>query len=163
MALFEKLKAERQGKQVQFEEMEVEEEEEEEEEEEDDDSEEEEEDNNEALDYVFNPDVLLPSGRGTKLTKIDRIKSILSGRNEKKFESTHRGGLTNKEKTRKKNYMMIRKGKNEVSNKNRRSSSEVRTRNAKRVSNYLFIEYWIYYTYYTFLFVCLFIIERTIW
>eukprot|EP00981_Chlorochromonas_danica_P000628 scaffold143_cov173-Ochromonas_danica.AAC.4 len=140
--LIAKLQA-RRKKKVQFEVMEEEEEEEgqqqekeEEEEEEEEDSDEEDNDHNEALDYVFNPDDLLPAGRVEKATKVERLRSILSGRTEKRFEGGHRGGLTNKEKERKKNYVMVRRGKDSLHNKNRRSSSEVRTKNAKRKDPY---------------------------
>jgi hypothetical protein len=47
-----------------------------------------------------------------KTSKIDRITNILEGRKEAgpKFEHDgHAGGLTNKEKLRKKNFVMVRK------------------------------------------------------
>lgn len=119
---------------VQFQDVEADEEEDEVEEE-DEDSDSDGDEANEAMDYVINPDILLPSGKGAKTTKIEKIKSILSGRSEKKFEGGHRGGLTNQEKLRKKNYVMVRRGKDSVHNKNRRASSAIRTANAKRVSS----------------------------
>ena len=51
----------------------------------------------------------------------------MDGRKDKKFtHEGHAGGLTNKEKERKKNYMMVRKGKSSVTAKLRKSNSDVR-------------------------------------
>ena len=60
--------------------------------------------------YQVTPDDL---GAGLKLSKdnkIERIQSVLSGREDEKFKHEgHRGGLTNLEKKRKKNFVMVRK------------------------------------------------------
>eukprot|EP01035_Chromulina_nebulosa_P018746 gene18746-24511_t len=62
-----------------------------------------------------------------KSTKIERLTKILEGRKDSIFEHEgHRGGLTNKEKERKKNFVMVRKGKRSLLTKMRRSNSEVR-------------------------------------
>jgi hypothetical protein len=58
-----------------------------------------------------------------KTSKIDRITHILEGRKDSKFEHDgHAGGLTNKEKLRKKNFVMVRKGKKSVNNKSRKAA-----------------------------------------
>lgn len=66
------------------------------------------------------------SGAGMKTgksSKIDRITHILEGRKDSKFEHDgHAGGLTNKEKLRKKNFIMVRKGKKSVNNKSRKAA-----------------------------------------
>jgi hypothetical protein len=76
-------------------------------------------------DGIIDPESL-ESGAKPKTSKAMRIKRILEGRTENKFEFGHAGGLTNKEKLRKKNYMMVRKGKRSVSDKIRKSNSDVR-------------------------------------
>jgi protein SDA1 len=82
-------------------------------------------------DYVVDPSNLLPSG-SSRLSKIERIQKVLSGRNETKYvKEAHAGGLTNKEKLRKKNFMMVRKGKRELLQKSRRGSGDVRADKAK--------------------------------
>ena len=69
-------------------------------------------------------------GAGVKLdkdNKIERIQSILSGREDEKFQHEgHRGGLTNLEKKRKKNFVMVRKGKRSVTGKLSLSNSVAR-------------------------------------
>lgn len=69
---------------------------------------------------------LPPVGAGMKTgktSKIDRITNILEGRKDSKFEHNgHAGGLTNKEKLRKKNFVMVRKGKKSVNNKTRKAA-----------------------------------------
>ena len=86
-------------------------------------------------DYILNPEKIMPGGKLHKSSKIERLKQILSGRTEKKFVNDgHAGGLTNKEKLRKKNYVMVRRGKRSVMNKGKRASSEKRTLKAKHVS-----------------------------
>ena len=77
--------------------------------------------------FTVEPDTLGAGMKTSKMNKIDRIKRVLTGRKESKFEHEgHAGGLTNKEKERKKNYMMVRKGKVSVANKIRRSQSDTR-------------------------------------
>jgi hypothetical protein len=82
---------------------------------------------NESSAFAVDPETL-GSGMSTqKTTKIERISKILSGRKENKFEpATHAGGLTNKEKERKKNFLMVRKGKTQVRSKIRKSNSDQR-------------------------------------
>ncbi len=78
-------------------------------------------------------------GAGLKLNrdnKIERIQSVLSGREEEKFKHEgHRGGLTNLEKKRKKNFVMVRKGKRSVTGKLSLSNSVARYQkmNAKKI------------------------------
>lgn len=116
------------------------EEEEEEEEEGDDDengsesSEGEEEEEDYSPEYRLDPSLLLPQGRMHKASKIERLKQILSGRVEKRFQHEgHAGGLTNKEKARQKNYVMVRRGKRSVVQKKRSSVQERRWRNKDKV------------------------------
>ena len=60
-------------------------------------------------------------------SKIERITAVLEGRKENRFEKEkHPGGLTNKEKLRNKNYVMVRKGKKSVSSKINKSNSDKR-------------------------------------
>jgi len=85
------------------------------------------------VDYAVEPGSLAPSSRGEKASKIDRIMHMLDGRKEKRFEHEgHKGGLTDKEKLRLKNFVMVRKGKRSVSGKIRKSNSQ--TRHDKRES-----------------------------
>lgn len=93
---------------------------------EDDDDDNDSEDSEGKPDYVLDASAIMPTGRAGKLSKIERIKHVLEGRDEKRFTSDHAGGLTNKEKLRKKNFMMVRKGKRSLLAKSRRSSSETR-------------------------------------
>ena len=78
-------------------------------------------------------------GAGLKLdknNKIERIQSVLSRREEERFKHEgHRGGLTNLEKKRKKNFVMVRKGKRSVTGKLSLSNSVARFQkmNAKKV------------------------------
>lgn len=93
----------------------------------DDDSDDDNENNRCDVEYAVNPNSLEPGTRSEKTSKIDRIMHVLDGRNEKRFEKEkHAGGLTNKEKLRKKNFMMVRKGKREVRGKINKSNSQKR-------------------------------------
>lgn len=84
-------------------------------------------DNYNHSEYAVNPDTLAPGARSEKTSKIDRITHVLEGRKEKRFEKEkHAGGLTNTEKLRKKNFMMVRKGKREVRGKISKSNSTTR-------------------------------------
>jgi len=77
--------------------------------------------------FLVDPDELGASVRTSKTSKVDRITKVLEGRKDSKFEhNSHGGGLTNKEKLRKKNYVMVRKGKRCVNDKIRKSNSDVR-------------------------------------
>lgn len=59
-----------------------------------------------------------------------RLLRAISGKSE--FEhSKHAGGLTNKEKDRKKNYLMIRKGKQALRDKHRQTQRDVMERRNK--------------------------------
>lgn len=88
-----------------------------------------------APSYAVTEDQIAPEAKVKKSTKIERLTRVLEGRVENRFvHEGHAGGLTNKEKQRKKNYVMIRKGKREVAAKDRRSNSEVRWQKSKRVS-----------------------------
>eukprot|EP01038_Epipyxis_sp_PR26KG_P010899 gene10899-14630_t len=78
-------------------------------------------------DFLVEPESLVPGVRSGKTEKIQRIMNVLEGRKDKKFEHEgHKGGLTNKEKLRKKNFMMVRKGKRSVAGKIRKSNSDKR-------------------------------------
>lgn len=85
--------------------------------------EEEEEESGQGPAFSVNPDSLGAGMKTGKTSKIDRITHILEGRKESKFEHNgHAGGLTNKEKLRKKNFVMVRKGKKSVNNKIRKAA-----------------------------------------
>lgn len=85
--------------------------------------------------FTVTIDTLAPQAKTGKSSKIDRMTRILEGRKENKFDiGGHAGGLTNKEKLRQKNYIMVRKGKKSVANKSKESNSSVRYHNAHRVS-----------------------------
>jgi protein SDA1 len=87
--------------------------------------------------FTVTPDMLAPEAKTHKSTKVDRMTKILEGRKEDKFDAGgHAGGLTNKEKLRKKNYIMVRKGKKAVANKSKESNSSVRFHNAHRKEQY---------------------------
>jgi hypothetical protein len=86
--------------------------------------------------FAVTPDALAPQAKTRKTSKIERIARILEGRKENKFEHEgHAGGLTNKEKERKKNFVMVRKGKREVANKIRIANSTARWKSNNRVSS----------------------------
>lgn len=88
-------------------------------------------------DFAVDPTVLAPGMKTDKSTKIDKMMQVLSGRSEVRFEHEgHRGGLTNKEKLRKKNFVMVRKGKRSVATKSRKSNSEMRYSKSKRKEIY---------------------------
>jgi hypothetical protein len=78
--------------------------------------------------YSVDASALAPGTRAEKTSKIDRIMHVLDGRKDaKRFEHEgHAGGLTNKEKLRKKNFVMVRKGKRAVTHKLRKSNSQTR-------------------------------------
>jgi len=83
--------------------------------------------------YAVDPLSLAPEARAEKTSKIDRIVNMLTGRKETRWEHEgHAGGLTNKEKLRKKNFVMVRKGKRAVAGKIRTSTSQQRTAKAKQ-------------------------------
>lgn len=106
----------------------------EDEEDEDSDSDEANDSDEDGPEYRVDPSYLLPQGRMHKATKIERLKQILSGRVDKRFDHEgHAGGLTNKEKERKKNYVMVRRGKRSVAMKKRTSVQERRWRKQGKV------------------------------
>ena len=79
------------------------------------------------VDYAVDPETLAPVGRTVRSSKVERIKLMLAGRKEDRFQHDgHAGGLTNKEKQRKKNFVMVRKGKRALLDKTRRSNSQQR-------------------------------------
>ena len=91
------------------------------------------------VEYAIEPDSLAPGTRAEKTSKIDRIMHVLEGRKDKgkKFEHEgHAGGLTNKEKLRKKNFVMVRKGKRAVAGKIRKSNSQSRHDKRENVRRY---------------------------
>jgi hypothetical protein len=88
-------------------------------------------DDNEAKvelpEFAIDPEALGPGMRTKKATKIEKITKILEGRKDSKFDlGGHGGGLTNKEKERKKNFVMVRKGKRSVASKINKSNSDKR-------------------------------------
>jgi hypothetical protein len=90
--------------------------------------------------FAVTPEALAPQAKTRKTSKIERIARILEGRKENKFEHEgHAGGLTNKEKKRKKNFVMVRKGKREVANKIRISNSTARWNSNNRVRSVMII------------------------
>jgi hypothetical protein len=59
----------------------------------------------------MDPGALEGYAKRQRASAAERAASVLQGRED--FQSkTHGGGLTNKEKERKKNFVMVRKGKN---------------------------------------------------
>jgi hypothetical protein len=77
--------------------------------------------------YSLEPGSLAPARKTHKSTKIERVSRILEGRSENRFEHEgHGGGLTNREKDRKKNFLMVRKGKASVSQKGRKKNCDER-------------------------------------
>jgi hypothetical protein len=86
--------------------------------------------------FAVLPESLAAGMRTGKTSKIERIKHVLEGRKdagERWQHEGHRGGLTNQEKLRRKNFMMVRKGKRAVANKIRKSNSDVRYDKMKHV------------------------------
>ena len=78
-------------------------------------------------DFSVDPSSLAAGMRTSKTTKIEKMMRVLDGRKDVRFEHEgHAGGLTNKEKLRLKNFVMVRKGKRSVANKVRKSNSDVR-------------------------------------
>lgn len=72
--------------------------------------------------FMVSPDALVPTTKLARATKMERLEKVLSGQKDNKFElGGHAGGLTNKEKLRKKNFLMVRRGKRAVANKIRES------------------------------------------
>ena len=86
------------------------------------------------IEGVVAPESLEPGVKMGKMSKAQRVMRILEGRKENKMELFgHGGGLTNKEKERKKNFVMVRKGKRAVAKKLQKSNSDVRwDRNRRR-------------------------------
>ena len=83
--------------------------------------------------YSLDPGSIAPARKSYKSSKIERVQRILEGRKENRFEHEgHAGGLTNKEKQRKKNFLMVRKGKSSVSQKGRSKNSVVRDNKLKQ-------------------------------
>lgn len=97
------------------------------------------------VDYAVEPGSLAPSSRAEKSSKIDRIMHMLDGRKEKRFEHEgHKGGLTDKEKLRLKNFVMVRKGKRSVSSKIRKSNSQTRHDKRESVSDIGWPTFWLF-------------------
>lgn len=87
-----------------------------------------------ANEFTVDPDSLAAGMRTGKTSKIERIMNVLEGRKDVRFEHEgHAGGLTNKEKLRLKNYVMVRKGKRSVSGKINKSNGDVRYSKMKAV------------------------------
>jgi protein SDA1 len=85
--------------------------------------------------YKYNSSNLVPVGRvGSRAdVKIETLQALVAGRKESKWEHEgHKGGLTNLEKQRKKNYVMVRKGKKSVAGKLSKSNSASRYENSKK-------------------------------
>jgi len=90
--------------------------------------------------YQMNPDSLRPLGRTNTRKEGDKAKilaDLIAGRKEEKWDQGgHKGGLTNKEKLRKKNYLMVRKGKRDVAGKLSKSSASDRFEKSKAKAQY---------------------------
>lgn len=94
-----------------------------------------------ASSYTFNSSSLEASTRTTKSSKLERILKCLEGRKEHSFSNNgHRGGLTNKEKLRKKNFLMVRRGKRSIVSKVSKSNSHARWEKMNQVC-YLWLKY----------------------
>jgi hypothetical protein len=92
-----------------------------------------------ANEFTVDPDSLAAGMRTGKTSKIERIMNVLEGRKDVRFEHEgHAGGLTNKEKLRLKNYVMVRKGKRSVSGKINKSNGDVRYSKMKAVRAHYF-------------------------
>ena len=80
------------------------------------------------------PENLEGYAKKQRLNKEERYIKAIEGRDDFKHR-THAGGLTNKEKMRTKNFLMVRKGKRSVRGRLQESSKEtahrVRKGNAK--------------------------------
>ncbi len=77
--------------------------------------------------YVLEPKALGAQARTGKMHKLDRLRTVVESRKESKWEHEgHAGGLTNKEKLRTKNFVMVRKGKASVRGKVNKSNSAKR-------------------------------------
>lgn len=99
------------------------------------------EDDYEGPSYAIDPSVLAPSGQVHKATKIEKMKRILEGRTDVRFQHEgHGGGLTNQEKLRKKNFVMVRRGKRSVLLKTRAANSELRAKKNSQVRTPLLID-----------------------
>lgn len=96
------------------------------------------EDDYEGPSYAIDPSLLAPSGQVHKATKIEKMKRILEGRSDVRFQHEgHGGGLTNQEKLRKKNFVMVRRGKRSVLLKTRAANSELRAKKNSQVRTLL--------------------------
>ena len=60
------------------------------------------------------------------MTKLEKLKKALEGKKFERHNSGHRGGLTNTEQKRKKNYLMVRRGKNSIHNLSQKANSTER-------------------------------------
>ena len=91
-----------------------------------------------VTEYAMDASALAPGIRAEKTSKIERIMHVLDGRKDtKRFEHEgHAGGLTNKEKLRKKNFVMVRKGKRAVTSKLSKSNSQTRHEKRSSVSHF---------------------------
>ena len=88
---------------------------------------------------AVDPSSLLSGVKSGKSTKLERILKCLEGKKEGVFvNSGHRGGLTNKEKLRKKNFLMVRRGKQSVVKRVNISNSEKRWEKINQVLIYIF-------------------------
>jgi hypothetical protein len=98
----------------------------------------------ELPDFAVDPEALGPGMRTKKATKIEKITKILEGRKDSKFDlGGHGGGLTNKEKERKKNFVMVRKGKRSVASKINKSNSDKRYEKMVHVRPQLFFYFFV--------------------
>ena len=92
---------------------------------EDDDSDHE--DGGVAASFTMTADGLMPRVRTGKQSKVEKLDAVVTSRKELKWTNEgHKGGLTNTEQKRKKQYMMVRKGKKSVVGKTNKSNSDHR-------------------------------------
>lgn len=88
---------------------------------------EEDENKNSSAEFSIDPAALGAGMKTGKTSKIEKITNVLKGRKEVRYEKeAHGGGLTNKEKERMKNFLMVRKGKRSVVHKVNKSNSTAR-------------------------------------
>merc|ERR1712146_876241 len=80
----------------------------------------------EGANYAFSHEDLLTGVHKGKLSKLEKIKKALEGKYFERHNSGHKGGLTNTEQKRKKNYLMVRRGKKSIHGMSQKANSTER-------------------------------------
>ena len=80
----------------------------------------------EDINYAFSHEELLSGVYKGKSTKLEKIKKALEGKHFERYNSGHKGGLTNTEQKRKKNYLMVRRGKKSIHGLSQKANSTER-------------------------------------